>query len=96
MKTISRDNTHKKNIIKNINNTIGIPSSYAAKLVDNLISILILNLLKTNGFSACGQFTSVPMKDDGFLRHDGVGTRFVGGGGGVAIGTTHAGLPITQ
>ena len=48
MKTISRDNTHKKNIIKNINNTIGIPSSYAAKLVDNLISILILNLLKTN------------------------------------------------
>ena len=48
MKTISRDNTHKKNIIKNINNTIGIPSSYAAKLVDNLISILISKLLKTN------------------------------------------------
>ena len=48
MKTISRDNTHKKNIINNIHNTIGIPSSYVAKLVDNLISILISNLLKTN------------------------------------------------
>jgi integration host factor subunit alpha len=41
---ISRDNTHKKNIIDNIFNTSGVPSSFAAKLVDDLILIMISNI----------------------------------------------------
>ena len=41
---ISRDNTHKKNIIDNIFNTSGVPSSFAAKLVDDLILIMITNI----------------------------------------------------
>jgi integration host factor subunit alpha len=41
MKKISRANTHKKNIVKNIFNSIGIPSSYVEKLVNDLIDILI-------------------------------------------------------
>ena len=44
MKRISRDNTHKKDIVNNIYNTLGIPSSSAAELIDNLISNLISNL----------------------------------------------------
>ena len=44
MKT-TRDNTNKKKIINNIFNQIGIPSNYAAKLVDDLISILISNII---------------------------------------------------
>ena len=44
MKRISRDNTHKKDIVNNIYNTLGIPSSSAAELIDNLISILISNV----------------------------------------------------
>jgi integration host factor subunit alpha len=48
MKTISRNNTHKKNIALNINHTIGIPLSYAAKIIDDLISILISNVLTKN------------------------------------------------
>jgi len=48
MKTINRHNTQKKNIVYNIFNIVGIPSSYAAKIVDDLISILILNLRKKN------------------------------------------------
>ena len=46
MKKISRDNTNKANINNNIFNTVGIPLSYAANLVDDLIFILIFNLLK--------------------------------------------------
>ena len=46
MKKISRDNTHKKDIVSNIFNAVGVPSSYAAKLIDDLISILIFNLIK--------------------------------------------------
>ena len=46
MKKISRDNTHKKNIINNICKTIGIPSLYAAKILDDLISILIFNIIE--------------------------------------------------
>ena len=41
MKTLSRDNTDKKDIAKNIFNTTGIPLSYASKLVDDLIAIII-------------------------------------------------------
>jgi|TARA_B110000914_G_C15334958_1_gene386495 nucleoid DNA-binding protein len=44
MKT-TRDNTNKKKIINNIFKQIGIPSNYAAKLVDDLISILISNII---------------------------------------------------
>ena len=46
MKTVNKDNTHKKNIINNIFNAVGIPSSYASKLVDDLIIIIISNVLK--------------------------------------------------
>jgi nucleoid DNA-binding protein len=46
MKKITRANTQKKNIINNIYNTVGIPSSYVKKIVDDLISILILNVLE--------------------------------------------------
>lgn len=48
MKVISRNNTHKKNIVYNIFNLVGIPSSYATKIVDDVISILISNLRKKN------------------------------------------------
>ena len=44
MKT-TRENTNKKKIINNIFKQIGIPSNYAAKLVDDLISILISNII---------------------------------------------------
>jgi len=46
MKIISRENTRKKNIINNVFNGVGIPSSYATKLIDDLISILIFNAFK--------------------------------------------------
>jgi len=46
MKTVNKNNTHKKNIINNIFNTVGIPSSYASKLVDDLITIIISNVQK--------------------------------------------------
>ena len=48
MKTTGRDNTHKKNIVNNIFKKVGIPSSYAAKLVDDLIAILISNIYEKN------------------------------------------------
>ena len=44
MKTAIRNNTHKKNIINNISNTVGIPFSYASKIIDDLISIVISNV----------------------------------------------------
>ena len=43
---MSRDNTNKKNIVNNISNVVGIPSSYAAKLLDDLIFILTTNVFK--------------------------------------------------
>jgi len=46
MKKIIRDNTRKKNIINNIYKNVGIPSLYAKKIVDDLISILIFNVLE--------------------------------------------------
>ena len=50
MKTIKRDNTHKKNITNKIFNTVGVPLSLAAKLVDDIISILILNVILKKHF----------------------------------------------
>ena len=44
--TINSYNTHKRNIVSNIFNRVGIPSSYSSKLIDDLISILILNMQK--------------------------------------------------
>ena len=44
--TISRKNTNKKKIINNIFNKTGLPSDFVSTLVNNLTSILILNLLK--------------------------------------------------
>ena len=41
----NRVNTHKKNIINNIFNKVGIPVNYANKLVDELILILISNIV---------------------------------------------------
>ena len=43
---IIRDNTHKKNIISNIADLIGLPVNYTAKIVDDIITILILNINK--------------------------------------------------
>ena len=43
MKTI-RDNTSKKNIASNIFKQIGLPVSYATKILDDVISILISNI----------------------------------------------------
>ena len=40
----NRNNTSKKNIIKNIFNQIGIPINYSAQIIDDLILILILNI----------------------------------------------------
>ena len=48
MKKISRDNTNKANINNNIFNTVGIPLSYAANLVDDLIFILSLFVMRTD------------------------------------------------
>ena len=45
MGIISRDNTKKKDIVKNIYNNIGIPNVYAAKILNDLINILIKNLI---------------------------------------------------
>jgi|TARA_B110000967_G_C18431044_1_gene338539 integration host factor subunit alpha len=42
---ISRDNTNKKKIINNISSKIGLPSSYAKKIVDDVILILISNIV---------------------------------------------------
>jgi len=47
---ISRDNTHKKNIINKISNTVGVPFSYSVKLVDDIIFILISNIIKKSYF----------------------------------------------
>jgi len=46
MKIVTKINTHKKDIIYNIFNTVGIPSSYASKLVDDIIFILISNVIQ--------------------------------------------------
>jgi len=48
--TISRNNTHKKNIINNILKKIGIPLKYSSRLVDDITSILIENIITTNLF----------------------------------------------
>jgi integration host factor subunit alpha len=48
--TISRNNTHKKNIINNILNKMGIPLKYSSRLVDDITSILIENIIITNLF----------------------------------------------
>ena len=42
---VNRNNTHKKNIINNIYNKVGLPSNYAAKLVNDLLSILISDII---------------------------------------------------
>jgi integration host factor subunit alpha len=46
MKTTSRDNTHKNNITNKIFNLVGIPSSLASNLVDDIISIITINIIK--------------------------------------------------
>ena len=46
MKSASRDNTHKNNIVNKISNHVGIPLSLAAYLVDDIISIVISNVIK--------------------------------------------------
>jgi len=55
MKIISRDNTQKKKIANNIFNAVGVPSSYAVKLISDIIYILISNApiknyIKINNF----------------------------------------------
>ena len=48
--TISRNNTQKKDIINNIFNELGLPKNYTAKLVDDLITTLISNIINQNIF----------------------------------------------
>ena len=48
MKSANRDNTNKRNIADKIFNLAGIPSSLAANLVDDIISITINSLIKEN------------------------------------------------
>ena len=58
---MSRDNTNKKNIVNNISNVVGIPSSYAAKLLDDLIFILATNVFK-NKYLKIKNFGSFNLK----------------------------------
>ncbi|MBL6857434.1 MAG: HU family DNA-binding protein [Pelagibacteraceae bacterium] len=44
MKVI-RENTHKKDIIKNIYRKIGLPNTYAAQILNDIINILTLNII---------------------------------------------------
>jgi len=46
MKKINKNNTRKQNIINNIFSTIGVPTSYAKRIVDDFISIIIFNLIE--------------------------------------------------
>jgi nucleoid DNA-binding protein len=46
----TRDNTHKKNIITNILEKTGLPASYAGKIVDDIILILISDIIKKKVF----------------------------------------------
>ena len=50
MKTTSRDNTQKKKIAHNIFRSVGIPTLFAKKLIDEIIFILISNVVKKNHF----------------------------------------------
>jgi integration host factor subunit alpha len=43
---LNRNNSHKKNIINNIFNRIGLSSNYSSKIINDLILILILNIVK--------------------------------------------------
>ena len=45
MMKATRDNTHKKNIIENIFNKVGLPKSYTAKIINDIIFILISNII---------------------------------------------------
>ena len=45
MKTIKRINIKKKDIAKKVSNEVGIPFTYALKILNDLIYILILDLL---------------------------------------------------
>jgi|TARA_B110000444_G_scaffold187017_1_gene176268 integration host factor subunit alpha len=47
---IIRDNTNKKKIISNIFIKMGLSSNYTSKIVDDIISILILNILGQKKF----------------------------------------------
>jgi integration host factor subunit alpha len=47
---VNRNNTHKENIINNIYNKVGLPSNYAAKLVNDLLSILISDIIAQKTF----------------------------------------------
>jgi len=46
MKIVNNTNTCKKKIVTNIFSKIGIPTSVAKKIVDNLISVIISNILE--------------------------------------------------
>ena len=46
MKILSRNYTNKKNITNKIVNIVGVPLSLATKLVDDVISIIISNVIK--------------------------------------------------
>jgi integration host factor subunit alpha len=45
-----RDNTQKKNIVDNIFNKLGLPSTYTTKIVNDIITILISNIIKYKKF----------------------------------------------
>ena len=48
--SIIRDNTQKKDIANNIFNKLGLPSTYAKKIVNDVITILISNIIKYKKF----------------------------------------------
>jgi len=47
MVKVNRDNTKKKDIVKNIFSNIGTSSLYASKIIDDLINVLISNLFSS-------------------------------------------------
>ena len=57
MTILNRDNTNKRDIVNNIFNTTGIPLSYAKKLIDDLLNIIIFcvhtrKILKVKNFGS--------------------------------------------
>ena len=64
MKILSRDNTHKKDIVGNIFKKVGVPSVYAMKLIDDLILIMLSNILIKKSFKIknFGSFTLTKKK----------------------------------
>ena len=64
MKMLNRDNTNKRNIVNNIFNATGIPLSYATKLIDDLLNIIIFSV-HTKKILKVKNFGSFSLKEKG-------------------------------